>query len=192
MFFIDDLLTALGPMLAAQGAAAAGAGATSAIPQLIAGSALTSMVPTLMSALPGPGMKAAAGLVGPAATMGASAAPLASMAAPVPMTSALQNAMSLAGGIYSRETPATMAQAASIASPPPTTPPIPEPDAWKQALASGAMVGDAMMRRPLPQPAPAESPRLFVPQGVRPPQVGFQIPRGPSPLERFALALRRM
>jgi hypothetical protein len=48
-----------------------------------------------------------------------------------------------------------------------------------------------MMTKNRPQPATAPAPHMFIPQGGRPPTFGAPVARGASPLERFALMLRR-
>jgi hypothetical protein len=67
---------------------------------------------------------------------------------------------------------------------------IPSPSAMNQALANTALV-QKMGMQARPQPATAPAPHMFIPQGGKPPTFGAPVARGASPLERFALMLRR-
>ena len=71
-------------------------------------------------------------------------------------------------------------------------PQVEPPNPWMQGLAGVAMTQDMLMKqqamRPKPQPS---SPNLFVPQGMRAPTLGSPLPRSESPLQRYAMMLRR-
>lgn len=78
------------------------------------------------------------------------------------------------------------------AATPPGVPPIPPTPAWKQALSASAQVQDMMMKGQNNRPANAPAPHFYIPQGVKPPSFGAPLAKGPSPLEKYALMLRRM
>jgi hypothetical protein len=75
-----------------------------------------------------------------------------------------------------------------------TVPQIPQPSAINQALSNIATTQEQMAkmqaldRSNRPQ---AQAPHFFIPQGGKAPSIGAPIARGPSPLERYAMMLRR-
>ena len=70
-------------------------------------------------------------------------------------------------------------------------PSIPQAPAWQQALASTATTMDAIARNRPQQVQSGAGPHLFVPQGGRAPTIAAPIARAPSPIERYAMMLRR-
>ena len=74
---------------------------------------------------------------------------------------------------------------------PGTIPSVTAPSAIQQALASTAMTIDAISRNKPQQVQSGSGPHLFIPQGVRPPTLAAPIARAESPLQRYALMLRR-
>jgi len=74
---------------------------------------------------------------------------------------------------------------------PAAIPSVSAPSAMQQALASTAMTMDAIAKNRPQQVQSGSGPHLFIPQGERPPTLGAPIARAESPLQRYALMLRR-
>lgn len=190
-----ELLALLGSAAAGTGAATAGTAGSAAIPSLLGGSFLSSVLPGILSSgavgsIPGFGPSMAGGAA-------SSAVPLAGMMASPTPGSALQEALQVAGlsGGAGMKAPAGMAGAAPAVNQPGATnqiPLLPELSGWEKALSNTATVQDMMLKHQamnrIPN-APAPSLRSTA---TPVPKLGTPLPAPISPMQRFAMMLRSM